>query len=58
MQKVTFRGPKAGKSAYFTHPEFSVAKLGKKKSAQITGVNTVFNVHSLITYLFVVILIL
>jgi hypothetical protein len=25
-----FRGPKAGKSAYFTHPDFSAAKLGKK----------------------------
>jgi hypothetical protein len=22
-----FRGPKAGKSAYFTHPDFSAAKL-------------------------------
>jgi hypothetical protein len=35
-----FRGPKAGKSAYFTHPDFSAAKL-EKKSAQITRVNTV-----------------
>jgi hypothetical protein len=35
-----FRGPKAGKSAYFTHPDFSSAKL-KKKSAQITRVNAV-----------------
>jgi hypothetical protein len=26
-----FRGPKAGKSAYFMHPYFSAAKLGKKK---------------------------
>jgi hypothetical protein len=26
-----FRGPKAGKSACFTHPDFSVAKLQKKK---------------------------
>jgi hypothetical protein len=25
-----FRGPKAGKSAYFTHPDFSAAKLEKK----------------------------
>jgi hypothetical protein len=25
-----FRGPKAGKSAYFTHTDFSVAKLEKK----------------------------
>jgi hypothetical protein len=25
-----FRGPKAGTSAYFTHPDFSVAKLEKK----------------------------
>jgi hypothetical protein len=25
-----FRGPKAGKSAYFTHPDFSKAKLEKK----------------------------
>jgi hypothetical protein len=30
-----FRGPKAGKSAYFTNPEFSAAKL-EKKNAQIT----------------------
>jgi hypothetical protein len=29
-----FRGPKAGKSAYFTHPDFSAAKL-EKKSTQI-----------------------
>jgi hypothetical protein len=28
-----FRGPKAGKSAYFTHPDFSAAKLEKKKCA-------------------------
>jgi hypothetical protein len=35
-----FRGPKAGKSAYFMHPDFSVAKL-EKKSAQITRGNTV-----------------
>jgi hypothetical protein len=35
-----FRGPKAGKSAYFKHPEFSAAKL-EKKSAQITRLNTV-----------------
>jgi hypothetical protein len=27
-----FRGPKAGKSAYFTHPDFSAAKLEKKKN--------------------------
>jgi hypothetical protein len=27
---MAFRGPKAGKSAYFTHPDFSAAKLGKK----------------------------
>jgi hypothetical protein len=25
-----FRGPKAGKSAYFTHPDFSAVKLEKK----------------------------
>jgi hypothetical protein len=25
-----FRGPNAGKSAYFTHPDFSAAKLEKK----------------------------
>jgi hypothetical protein len=25
-----FRGPKAGKSAYFTHPDFSAAKLKNK----------------------------
>jgi hypothetical protein len=25
-----FRGPKSGKSAYFTHPYFSAAKLEKK----------------------------
>jgi hypothetical protein len=25
-----FRGPKAGKSAYCTHPDFSAAKLEKK----------------------------
>jgi hypothetical protein len=25
-----FRGPKAGKSAYYTHPDFSAAKLEKK----------------------------
>jgi hypothetical protein len=25
-----FRGPKAGKSAYFTHPDYSAAKLEKK----------------------------
>jgi hypothetical protein len=30
------RGPKAGKSAYFTHPDT------RKKSAEITRVNTVF----------------
>jgi hypothetical protein len=35
-----FHGPKAGKSAYFTHPDFSAAKL-EKKSVQITRVNTV-----------------
>jgi hypothetical protein len=34
-----FRGPKAGKSAYFTHSDFSAAKL--KKSVQIMQVNTV-----------------
>jgi hypothetical protein len=28
-----FRGTKAGKSAYFTHPDFSATKLGKKKCA-------------------------
>jgi hypothetical protein len=36
-----FHGAKAGKSAYFMHPDFSVAKL-EKKSAQIMRVNTVF----------------
>jgi hypothetical protein len=35
-----FRGPKSGKSAYFTRPDCSAAKL-EKKSAQITRVNTV-----------------
>jgi hypothetical protein len=33
MQKVIvghFRSPKAGKSAYFTHPDFSAGKLKKK----------------------------
>jgi hypothetical protein len=35
-----FRGPKAGKSAYFTHPDFSAAKLEKKREGQITRVNT------------------
>jgi hypothetical protein len=35
-----FCGLKAGKSTYFTHPDFSAAKL-EKKSAQITQVNTV-----------------
>jgi hypothetical protein len=34
-----FRGPKTGKSEYFTHPEFSAAKL--EKNAQITRVYTV-----------------
>jgi hypothetical protein len=28
-----FRGPKAGKSAYVTHPDFSASKLEKKKCA-------------------------
>jgi hypothetical protein len=41
----TFGGPKAGKSAYFTCPDFSAAKL-EKNSAQITRVNTVINVLS------------
>jgi hypothetical protein len=27
---TAFRGPKAGKSAYFTNPNFSAAKLEKK----------------------------
>jgi hypothetical protein len=32
-----FRGPKAGKSTYFTHLDFSATKLKKEeKSAQIT----------------------
>jgi hypothetical protein len=31
-----FRGPKAGKSAYFLHPDFSAAKL-KKKCANCTS---------------------
>jgi hypothetical protein len=35
-----FRGPKAGKSAYFTHSEFSAAKL-EKKSAHIRRIYTV-----------------
>jgi hypothetical protein len=35
-----FRDPKDGKSAYFTHPDFSAAKLDKK-SAQITRVNAI-----------------
>jgi hypothetical protein len=35
LQKVksdsrAFRGPKDGKSAYFTHPDFSGAKLEKR----------------------------
>jgi hypothetical protein len=34
-----FCGPKAGKSAYFTHPDFSAAKL-EKKSAQIINSRT------------------
>src|SRR5215471_13893446 len=33
--------PPLKKSAYFTHPDFSAAKIGKK-SAQITRVNTVY----------------
>jgi hypothetical protein len=28
-----FRGPKAGKSAYFMQPDFSAAQLEKKKCA-------------------------
>jgi hypothetical protein len=36
-----FRRPKAGKSVYFMHPNFSAAKL-EKKSAQIMRVNTVY----------------
>jgi hypothetical protein len=36
-----FLGPKAGKSAYFMHPDFSAAEL-EKKSAQILLLNTVF----------------
>jgi hypothetical protein len=41
-----FCGPKAGKSAYFTHPDFSAAKL-EKKVRKITRVNTVltFSIH-------------
>jgi hypothetical protein len=27
---MAFRGPKAGKSAYFTHPDFSAAKPEKE----------------------------
>jgi hypothetical protein len=38
-----FRGPNSGKSAYFTHPDFSAPKL-EKKSAQFTRVNTVSSV--------------
>jgi hypothetical protein len=34
-----FRGPKAGKSQYFTQPNFSTGNL--KKIARITQVNTV-----------------
>jgi hypothetical protein len=30
LLKNAFRGPKAVKSAYFTHLDFSAAKLGKK----------------------------
>jgi hypothetical protein len=41
-----FRGPKAGKSAYFTLPDFSAAKL-EKKSAQITRVNTAYKYSTL-----------
>jgi hypothetical protein len=40
-----FRGPKAGKSAYFTHPDFSAAKL--EKSTQIKQVNTVLDLCGL-----------
>jgi hypothetical protein len=39
-----FRGPKAGRSAYFKHPDFSVAKL-KKKVHKIMRVNTVVGCH-------------
>jgi hypothetical protein len=42
-----FRGPKAEKSAYFTHPDFSAAKL-EKKSGQITRVNTVHSLRDII----------
>jgi hypothetical protein len=38
---------KAGKSAYFTHPDFSAAKLGKK-SAQITRINTVLCIYDVL----------
>jgi len=37
---VRFWRKQKKKSAYFTHPDFSAAKM-KKKSAQITRVNTV-----------------
>ena len=33
--------PPQKKSAYFTHADFSTAKIGKKKNAQITRANTV-----------------
>jgi hypothetical protein len=32
-----FRGPKAGKSTYFTHPDLSATKLEKKKCANYTS---------------------
>jgi hypothetical protein len=30
-----FRGPKAGKSTYFTHPDLSATKLEKKKVCKL-----------------------
>jgi hypothetical protein len=39
--KPRSRPPQKKKSAYFMHPNFSVAKL-EKKSAQITQVNAVY----------------
>jgi hypothetical protein len=35
-----FRGPKAGKSAFFTHPRFFIGQT-RKRSVQITRVKTV-----------------
>jgi hypothetical protein len=40
-----FRGSKAGKSAYFTHPDFSAAKLERKKCVNY-ATNTVFYIRA------------